>query len=199
MWLYELRYQAESWDKLRRVILVVKERADDLLLGRFFLVTSRDWPRQTRHATSVLAHYPRTRQGRRPHGRAEGRTGPGALVDQPDEVTLEGAKAEVGGTRCRRLCLPRGPAANCLSRIWDHADHTPQKTAEKKQAKGRDHYTSHRKTTPRAPGKGPTGPRNRLETPAEEGSVNMPGYRFCNTQIKWHVKCGHDIWNFYRR
>ena len=44
-WLRELRYKAESWqaesrDKPRRVVLVVKERADDLLLDRSFLVTS---------------------------------------------------------------------------------------------------------------------------------------------------------------
>ena len=31
-WLRELRYQADSWDRPRRVILVVKEREGDLLL-----------------------------------------------------------------------------------------------------------------------------------------------------------------------
>jgi hypothetical protein len=36
-WLRELRYQADSWDNPRRVILVVKEREGDLLLDRFFL------------------------------------------------------------------------------------------------------------------------------------------------------------------
>ena len=38
MWTHELDYQAASWDEPRRVVLVVKERADDLLLDRFFLV-----------------------------------------------------------------------------------------------------------------------------------------------------------------
>lgn len=65
-WLYELRYQADSWDKPRRVILVVKERADDLLLDRFFLVTSLGWTAQTRG--EVLAHY-------RERGKAEGHMG----------------------------------------------------------------------------------------------------------------------------
>lgn len=65
-WLYELRYQAESWDRPRRVILVVKERADDLLLDRFFLVTSLGWTAQTRD--EVLAHY-------RERGKAEGHMG----------------------------------------------------------------------------------------------------------------------------
>ena len=53
MWLYELRYQAEAWDKQQRVVLVVKERADDLLLDRFFLVTSLSWTVKLRH--EVLA------------------------------------------------------------------------------------------------------------------------------------------------
>lgn len=66
MWLYELRYQADAWDRPRRVILVVKERADDLLLDRFFLVTSLDWTAKLRH--EVLAHY-------RERGKAEGHMG----------------------------------------------------------------------------------------------------------------------------
>ena len=65
-WLRELRYQAESWDKPRRVVLVVKERADDLLLDRFFLVTSLKWTQKLHH--EVLAHY-------RERGKAEGHMG----------------------------------------------------------------------------------------------------------------------------
>jgi len=52
-WLRELRYQAESWDKPRRVVLVVKERADDAARDRFFLVTLINWTRKLRH--EVLA------------------------------------------------------------------------------------------------------------------------------------------------
>lgn len=66
LWLYELRYQAETWDKPRRVILVVKEREGDLLLDRFFLVTSLPWTAKTRG--EVLAHY-------RERGKAEGHMG----------------------------------------------------------------------------------------------------------------------------
>jgi len=55
-WLRELHYQAESRDQPRRVVLVVKERADDLLLDRFFLVTSLDWTWKLRH--EVLAPNP---------------------------------------------------------------------------------------------------------------------------------------------
>ena len=48
MWLHELRYQAASWDEPRREVLVVKEREGDLLLDRFFLVTSLDWTAKAR-------------------------------------------------------------------------------------------------------------------------------------------------------
>lgn len=65
-WLRELRYQADSWDRPRRVILVVKEREGDLLLDRFFLVTSLSWTKLLRH--EVLAHY-------RERGKAEGHMG----------------------------------------------------------------------------------------------------------------------------
>ena len=45
--------QAEAWDKQQRVVLVVKEREGDLLLDRFFLVTSLNWTVKLRH--EVLA------------------------------------------------------------------------------------------------------------------------------------------------
>ena len=66
LWLHELTYQAESWDKPRRIVLVVKEREGDLLLDRFFLVTSLKWTQKLRH--EVLAHY-------RERGKAEGHMG----------------------------------------------------------------------------------------------------------------------------
>jgi hypothetical protein len=66
MWLHELRYQAKSWETQRRVILVVKEREGDLLLDRFFLVTSLGPDRQL--PREVLDHY-------RERGKAEGHMG----------------------------------------------------------------------------------------------------------------------------
>jgi hypothetical protein len=39
-WCVELPYQAGSWSKPRRVILVLQERPDDDALDRFYLVTS---------------------------------------------------------------------------------------------------------------------------------------------------------------
>ena len=66
MWLHELRCQADSWDRPRRVILVVKAREGDLLVDRFFLVTSLSWTKLLRH--EVPAHY-------RERGKAEGHMG----------------------------------------------------------------------------------------------------------------------------
>ncbi|BCB72576.1 hypothetical protein HMEPL2_29270 [Vreelandella aquamarina] len=54
-WCHDLEYQAGSWPTPRRVVLVVQERPDDLLLHAFFLVTNFgnfDWPPE-----KVLALY----------------------------------------------------------------------------------------------------------------------------------------------
>ena len=54
-WCHDLAYQAGSWSAPRRVVLVVQERPDDLLLHAFFLVTNLgkfDWPPE-----KILALY----------------------------------------------------------------------------------------------------------------------------------------------
>lgn len=56
-WHHELEYQAESWSRPRRVVLVVQERPDELLLHHFFLVTS--WPCAQRSGEELHAHYSR--------------------------------------------------------------------------------------------------------------------------------------------
>lgn len=63
---HDLEYQAGSWPTPRRVVLVVQERPDDLLMHSFLLVTNLDkyeWP-----AERVLALY-------RKRGRAEAHMG----------------------------------------------------------------------------------------------------------------------------
>ena len=55
MWLHPLDYHVDSWERPRRVVLVVQEREDDLLLDRFFLVTSLDHGQMSRR--EVLDHY----------------------------------------------------------------------------------------------------------------------------------------------
>jgi hypothetical protein len=88
MWLYELRYQAEAWDKPRRVVLVVKEREGELLLDRFFLVTSLSWTVKLHH--EVLAHY-------RERGRAEGHMGELKDVLAPAPSSTNRAKSHRRG------------------------------------------------------------------------------------------------------
>lgn len=90
MWLYELRYQAESWDKPRRVILVVKEREGDPLLDRFFLVTSLSWTTKTRR--EMLAHY-------RQRGKAEGHMGELKDVLAPPLSSTNRAKSHWRGKK----------------------------------------------------------------------------------------------------
>jgi len=92
MWLHEVRYQATSWDKPRRAILVVKEREGDLLLDRFFLVTSLDWTAKTRR--EVLAHY-------RERGKAEGHMGEMKDVLAPALSSTNRAKSHLRGRKLR--------------------------------------------------------------------------------------------------
>ena len=40
VWCHEYRYQAQSWDRARRVVLVVLEQPDDLFLHHFWLITN---------------------------------------------------------------------------------------------------------------------------------------------------------------
>ena len=40
MWFHEMEYQAKSWSKARRIVLVVVERPGQLLLDRFWLITN---------------------------------------------------------------------------------------------------------------------------------------------------------------
>ena len=101
MWLYELRYQADSWDKARRVILVVKEREGDLLLDRFFLVTSLNWTTKTRR--EVLAHY-------RERGKAEGHMGELKDVLAPALSSSNRAKSHLRG----KLPKSRTPAIDAF-------------------------------------------------------------------------------------
>jgi hypothetical protein len=66
MWFHEMTYQAGSWSRPRRVVLVVKERPDDLLLDHFWLLTSCGTTAMP--AEQLLAHY-------RQRGTAEGHFG----------------------------------------------------------------------------------------------------------------------------
>ena len=66
LWFHELTYQAESWDRERRVVLVVWERPGELYPDHFWLLTSLS--RKRYEAEALLAKY-------RKRGKAEGHMG----------------------------------------------------------------------------------------------------------------------------
>jgi hypothetical protein len=66
MWFQEMEYRAGPWSRSRRVVLVVQERPDDLLLDHFWLLTSIG--ATAAPAGDLLAHY-------RQRGTAEGHFG----------------------------------------------------------------------------------------------------------------------------
>ncbi len=55
VWFHELVYRADSWSHARRVVLVVKERPDDLFLDYFFLLTN--WSVEEMPAEDLLDFY----------------------------------------------------------------------------------------------------------------------------------------------
>jgi hypothetical protein len=66
MWLHEHTYQAKSWSRPRRVVLVVLEREGELFLHHFWLITN--WTEAKMPASELLALY-------RQRGTAEGQLG----------------------------------------------------------------------------------------------------------------------------
>ena len=103
LWFHELTYQAESWDRARRVVLVVRERPGELYPDHFWLLTSLS--RKRYEAEALLAKYRKRGEGGRPHGRVDGRARSGLVLREPAQDTLSGQTAEAGsqaGTRRRR-------------------------------------------------------------------------------------------------
>ena len=66
LWFHELTYQAGTWDRARRVVLVVRERLGELYPDHFWLLTSLS--RKRYQARELLAQY-------RKRGKAEGHMG----------------------------------------------------------------------------------------------------------------------------
>jgi len=62
-WFYEYEYQAKEWSRARRCVLVVLERADDLFLHHFWLITN--WTKRELGPEALLEKY-------RQRGTAEG-------------------------------------------------------------------------------------------------------------------------------
>jgi Transposase DDE domain group 1 len=73
-WFHELTYQAQSWCRARRVVLVVQEREGELLLHHFWLLTN--WTKEQMPAQDLLDLY-------RERGTAEGHQGELMSVLEP--------------------------------------------------------------------------------------------------------------------
>ncbi len=85
-----MTYRAESWSKARRVVLVVLERPGELLLDRFWLITSLD--AETVPAAELLELY-------RERGRAEGHMGKLMGVLEPALSSAPRTKRHYRGRR----------------------------------------------------------------------------------------------------
>ena len=90
IWFHEMTYRARSWSRECRVVLVVLERPGELLLDRFWLITSLDAAAMP--AADLLAHY---RQG----GTAEGTMGELMDVLAPALSSTPRAKRHYRGRR----------------------------------------------------------------------------------------------------
>ena len=93
-WLYEMTYQAESWTRARRVVLVVLERKDDLFLHHFWLITN--WTPEQMNAEALLEMY-------RQRGAAEGRLGELMNVLDPALSSSPRPKETYAGHRPERV------------------------------------------------------------------------------------------------
>jgi len=65
-WFHEFKYRAEAWSRVRRVVLVVVEKVDELVNNHFWLLT--DIPEDEMDGEALLRHY-------RQRGTAEGHFG----------------------------------------------------------------------------------------------------------------------------
>lgn len=73
-WLYEMEYQAGTWSRARRVVLVVLEREEELFLHHFWLITN--WSPEQMSGQALLDMY-------RQRGTAEGLMGELMSVLEP--------------------------------------------------------------------------------------------------------------------
>jgi hypothetical protein len=90
LWFHEMSYRAQSWSKARRVVLVVVERPDQLLLDYFWLITSID--AEAVPAAELLQLY-------RQRGRAEAHMGELMDVLDPALSSAPRRKSHYQGNR----------------------------------------------------------------------------------------------------
>jgi hypothetical protein len=101
-WFHELTYQAQSWSRARRVILVVVERAGQPELDYFWLITN--WTVEQMSGPDLLAMY-------RKRGTAEGHQGELMDVLSPKLSSTTRAKAHYRGKPPQRSYPSGNPFA----------------------------------------------------------------------------------------
>lgn len=87
-WTVELTYQAKGWSRERRVVLVIQEKPEELLLHYFWLLTS--WTPEEKDAETLLETY-------RQRGTAEGHLGELMSVLHPALSSTPRPKAHYRG------------------------------------------------------------------------------------------------------
>lgn len=102
-WFYEMSYQAQSWSRARRVVLVVLEKPEELLLHHFWLITN--WSIEQIGARDLLALY-------RQRGRAESRFGELMSVLQPALSSATRTKTHYRGKTPKKRADPVDPVAS---------------------------------------------------------------------------------------
>ena len=93
LWFHELTYQAESWDRARRVVLVVRGATGGVVSGSF-LVADEPEP-ETIRGSGVAGTVSQAGEGGRAHGGVDGRARSGLVLREPAQDALSGPTAEV--------------------------------------------------------------------------------------------------------
>jgi hypothetical protein len=98
MWFYEHHYQAGSWSRARRVVLVVQQRPGELFPHHFWLLTS--WSAEQMPAATLLGHY-------RKRGSAEDIFGQWMSTLGPALSSTNRTKSHYRGKEVRERQAPR--------------------------------------------------------------------------------------------
>ncbi len=92
-WTVETMYKAKDWSRERRVVLVIQEKPDELLLHYFWLLTS--WTLEEKDADTLLATY-------RERGTAEGHLGELMSVLHPALSSVSRTKTHYRGKKPKK-------------------------------------------------------------------------------------------------
>jgi hypothetical protein len=96
-WFHEMTYRAETWSRERRVVLVVLERADELFIHHFWIITN--WTVEQMDGEELLEHY-------RERGSAENHMGELMDVFDPALSSSPRPKTTYRGRRIENVAPP---------------------------------------------------------------------------------------------